>query len=327
MVKPDDLGALAKGGTAQTLLIEDELKKIIQGKQENTKRIQDAKRRGFMPRGGHSCFGDFPAHYLRSVSSPRLQRGGSDEAITGDRLRSTWGDMSQSRYLSSGGGPRRRRTPMEAPPRAGATRRRKIESSAFREHYDRGNLPIHVHHAGIGNRAAWSVTMESLNFSYYLPIFLDGMREKEDPYRFLAIQGAIDMLECGANDKILPVIPQMVVPIKAAFNTRDREVMCVVLKIIKSLVMCVEGAADALVPYFRQILPVLNIFRNSNTNIGDCIEYDQRKNNNLGDLIQETLEKVELHASPGAQAFINIKYMIPTYESALFAPARGEGLL
>lgn len=46
---------------------------------------------------------------------------------------------------------------------------------------------------------------------------------------------------------------------------------------------------EALVPYYRQILPIFNIFRNSNKNIGDKIEYDQRKRLNLGDLIGETL--------------------------------------
>lgn len=46
---------------------------------------------------------------------------------------------------------------------------------------------------------------------------------------------------------------------------------------------------EALVPYYRQILPIFNIFRNSNLSIGDGIEYSQRKRLNLGDLITETL--------------------------------------
>jgi len=39
-----------------------------------------------------------------------------------------------------------------------------------------------------------------------LPIFFEGIREKHDPYRFLAIQGVFDMLEKGGA-KVLPVIP------------------------------------------------------------------------------------------------------------------------
>ena len=41
----------------------------------------------------------------------------------------------------------------------------------------------------------------------------------------------------------------------------------------------------------------------------------QRKRINLGDLIGETLELLE--QTGGEDAFINIKYMIPTYESCV----------
>ena len=49
--------------------------------------------------------------------------------------------------------------------------------------------------------------------------------------------------------------------------------------------------------------------------MGDGIDYSQQKRLNLGDLIQETLELFEIHG--GEDAFINIKYMIPTYESCV----------
>ena len=35
----------------------------------------------------------------------------------------------------------------------------------------------------------------------------------------------------------------------------------------------------------------------------------------LGDLVSETLELFEIHG--GEDAFINIKYMVPTYESCI----------
>ena len=98
-------------------------------------------------------------------------------------------------------------------------------------------------------------------------------------------------------------------------NTRDPEVIAVMLKIIQKLVLSAEMVGEALVPYYRQLLPIFNIFRNNNKNIGDKIEYNQRKKLNLGDLITETLELLE--QTGGEDAFINIKYMIPTYESCV----------
>ena len=72
---------------------------------------------------------------------------------------------------------------------------------------------------------------------------------------------------------------------------------------------------EALVPYYRQILPVLNLFKNCNKNLGDSIEYGQRRGENIGDLVNETLELLEKYG--GRDAFINIKYMVPTYESCM----------
>ena len=60
---------------------------------------------------------------------------------------------------------------------------------------------------------------------------------------------------------------------------------------------------------------MFNYYKNWNKNINDKIEYNQRKKINIGDLVNETLELMEL--TGGEDAFINIKYMIPTYESVV----------
>ena len=71
----------------------------------------------------------------------------------------------------------------------------------------------------------------------------------------------------------------------AALNTRDPDIIAVTLKILQALVTCSDTIGEALVPYYRQILPVFNLFRNKNHNLGDKIDYSQRKSQNLGDLI------------------------------------------
>lgn len=54
-------------------------------------------------------------------------------------------------------------------------------------------------------------------------------------------------------------------------------------------------------------------FYTTAVNSGDAIDYGQKNNMNVGDLIDETLQVLERHG--GEDAFINIKYMVPTYES------------
>nr|CEL69756.1 TPA: flagellar/basal body protein, PACRG family protein [Neospora caninum Liverpool] len=167
---------------------------------------------------------------------------------------------------------------------------------------------------GSGNRVLWKIDFALLDYQYFLPLFFDGIREKEDPYRFLAVQGVYDLLQ-GAPQKILPVIPQLVIPIKKALDTRDSEIIATTLKILQALVLSGEDIGKALLPYYRQILPCFNLLINNHKNIGDKICYGQRRGCDLGDLIEETLHILELNGGP--DAFINIKYMIPTYESCV----------
>lgn len=56
--------------------------------------------------------------------------------------------------------------------------------------------------------------IEKLDYHHYLPLFFDGLCEMTFPYEFFARQGIHDMLEHGGN-KILPVIPQLIIPIKS----------------------------------------------------------------------------------------------------------------
>lgn len=204
--------------------------------------------------------------------------------------------------------------PQAPPPVAGAFKKRAVPPSEFRKFYERGDLPIAVEHKALGNKIQWKVDIEKLDYHHYLPIFFDGLREKTEPYKFLAKQGVFDMLDAGGS-KILPVIPQLIIPIKTSLNSRDPETLCTMLRVLQQLVLSGEMIGEALVPYYRQILPVFNIFRGKNKNIGDAIDYGQQKKLNVGDLINETLELFEIHG--GEDAFINIKYMIPTYESAV----------
>uniref|UniRef100_F6TDH4 Parkin coregulated n=1 Tax=Monodelphis domestica TaxID=13616 RepID=F6TDH4_MONDO len=112
-------------------------------------------------------------------------------------------------------------------------------------------------------RALFEVEIEKLDYHHYLPLFFDGLCEMTFPYEFFARQGIHDMLEHGGN-KILPVIPQLIIPIKNALNLRNRQVICVTLKVLQHLVVSADMVGEALVPYYRQILPILNIFKNMN---------------------------------------------------------------
>ena len=205
----------------------------------------------------------------------------------------------------------------KSPKRVNAAKPQKkyvCHGTEFRRFYDRGDLPLQVAFEGAHRQIQWKAEAEKLDYHHYLPIFFDGIREQKEPYKFLARQGTYELLAQG-GDKILSVVPQLIIPIKTALSTKDPEVCCEMMKILQKLVVSAELVGEALVPYYRQILPVFNILKGQNVNIGDGIDYAQHKRQNLGDLINETLELFEMHG--GEDAFINIKYMVPTYESAV----------
>lgn len=52
-----------------------------------------------------------------------------------------------------------------------------------------------------------------------------------------------------------------------ALSTRNLEVMCTTLKIIQQLVMSSDMVGPALVPFYRQLLPMFNAFKVKN---GKC---------------------------------------------------------
>jgi hypothetical protein len=296
---------------AITLICDDQVNKMMF--RDGAKSMQAQKKDRLLPLGHHSVFGDYPKDHASNAwkDVKKLSKSASAGAIiAGDKYGAKEAGQV-SAFSGLGGRPRGNPAP---PPKAGSTGRRPSAPTEFRRFYDRGDLPIQIMHGAVGGKIAWKVDVDKLDYHHYLPIFFDGLREKEEPYRFFCVQGTQDMLEKGGS-KVLPVVPQLIIPIKTALNTRDPSIMCTVLKTIQTLVLCTDMIGEALVPYYRQILPVLNIFKGSRQNIGDAIDYGQRRQQNLGDLIQQTLELLEVHG--GEDAFINIKYMIPTYESCM----------
>lgn len=84
---------------------------------------------------------------------------------------------------------------------AGLSRRpAAVVVSAFRRAYDEGRLPCSIFHQPVagsarGSMVKWHKPPESMDTRVHLPLFLSGLLETKDPYRFLAIQGALDLIK------------------------------------------------------------------------------------------------------------------------------------
>ena len=75
-----------------------------------------------------------------------------------------------------------------------------------------------------------------------------------------------------ASDSICQTQPQNIpwtqqfffLSFPAALNTKNASIMCRTLKSLQLLVRSGEYIGQALVPYYRQLLPVFNIFKGKN---------------------------------------------------------------
>lgn len=167
-----------------------------------------------VPRANHSPFGDFPKEYINK--KPK------EEDFSIDVYENSQAGTSSNAFVTKGLGtggkctskqkPKAKRYP--APPKAGSTFKRPIPPTNFRRVYDVGDLPVQLNHGHQGNgKLLWKKKVSQINYNFYLPLFFEGLREKQDPYRFIAVQGTFDMLEDNEAN-IGKVIPQLIIPIK-----------------------------------------------------------------------------------------------------------------
>ncbi|PRW57653.1 Parkin coregulated like isoform B [Chlorella sorokiniana] len=251
-----------------------------------------------------------PTHYLR-------KREGSPGGLKQAQRPAAVKTGSPGRRASPGGGSgliaAARGASPGSPGSPGAAQR----STTFWKMYQRGALPVRVDQDRPGrNGLKWTADLASIDLHYYLPIFVDGLLETQEPFRMLARSGVQELIAGCAAARVLPVIPQLIMGLRAALRSPLAEVVQAGLHTIDLLVERCEGAGQALVPYYRQLLPPIAHRVDDNLNIGDAIDYGQRTHaGSLGDVVLATLRRLE--HSGGPDAYLHIKYHVATYESCM----------
>jgi hypothetical protein len=135
----------------------------------------------YAPKSNQSPFGDFPSGYvtkqpMQTIPDHTYDHNQTVASTRPNQILKKSGTGGTTSSLRCG-------KPKEVviPPKAGATKKRAIINTEFRRFYDRGDLPIQISHSGAGNKIAWKAEIKELDYHHYLPIFFDGLREKQDP--------------------------------------------------------------------------------------------------------------------------------------------------
>lgn len=167
----------------------------------------------------------------------------------------------------------------------------RIPESMLPNRYVRGELPCTIEHGISGQYLSWACPLENLDYEYYLPIFFDGLQCREQPACFLSRQGIEDMLLAarGSPQRIIPSLKSLVLPLRNALSKYDSFIALGVLKAIQELVQCHSSIGKALLPFCKQFIGPISVFLDDNRNIGDSIDYGQRKNDDIGEEVLSQL--------------------------------------
>ena len=183
--------------------------------------------------------------------------------------------------------------------------------TAFRTAYEAGRVPATILR-GTKPRVAWVTPIEEVNVVSNLPLFLDGVREKIEPFRFVACTGASELIACALPADIVSCLPDCVVALRKALVTQDRDSMAQAVILIKELTLKDSSVAKALVPFYRMLLTTLSKFKGFKRCTFDRMDFAKKDGRVIGELIEETLDA--LAATGGAHAVANIKYLVAEWE-------------
>jgi len=199
-------------------------------------------------------------------------------------------------------------------------------ATLFPLRYSRGELPCSIEHRnGSQNGLTWVCPLLQLDYEYYLPIFVDGIRSKDEPYKFVARQGAAELIDEAKGHEtscIASCFKEIVNGLRLALRTKEPDNVLAALVVLQQLVMTGYGIGQALVPHFRTLLGVLNFFvtKRPHTRVAQHVvsrdgKHRQPRVVHLTTAIFDTLNLLERTGGP--DAFHHIKYMLPTYQSCL----------
>lgn len=80
--------------------------------------------------------------------------------------------------------------------------------------FNRGDIPISfTHQASKHGSMLWKIPPEKIDYIYYYPIFVDGLRDPNEKHRSVAQMGCYELLDLFP-EKVKDCLPQFILPLK-----------------------------------------------------------------------------------------------------------------
>jgi hypothetical protein len=171
-----------------------------------------------------------------------------------------------------------------------------LKNNSFAYVYNAGGIPCRIDHGTAINRLRWDsgVVLEELGFDPLLITCFEGLVETTHPFNFIAKQAVKELLESpGAADKIVPLLPRVIAPLRAALSNPNPAVFENALNMLKSLS---DIVGDALNEHLNSLLGCL---------------VKRMNDKKYKDSVMEVLHCVEENGGPSVVKVIKAK--VPTY--------------
>lgn len=174
---------------------------------------------------------------------------------------------------------------------------KKRHKTNFGAAYDSGVIPCRINHGSIKNSLHWTKEPSSLEFNPLLVTCVEGFRETEHPFVFLARTAFRELMQLeDAREKTIPILPQIIPPLREALMATSEDIFLMALEATRILSDVVEEEMNTYLPKITQ-----QIHRKLLTK-------------QLRHHVEETLATLEQNG--GREALGIIRAKIPTYTSA-----------
>ncbi|CAF3758990.1 unnamed protein product [Rotaria sordida] len=158
-------------------------------------------------------------------------------------------------------------------------------NSPFLNAFTSGRIPCRLVHGSVRNRLAWNTSIDDLNYDPVLVLLAEGLRETAHPLPFISRQGFTELMSnINARQKVIPILPKLINPIKLALSSNDDEVFEGALNALIQLSTVVGNELDK---YLKTYLSILakrmsnRKYRDSVTNALNIFEENGEKSDYL----------------------------------------------
>ena len=74
-----------------------------------------------------------------------------------------------------------------------------------------------AHQGSKSGLLAWKIPPEKIDYKYFYPIFVDGLREADPSIRMVAARGSIELLNLSPA-KVRECVPQFILPLRRTLH-------------------------------------------------------------------------------------------------------------